>query len=666
MELNKLPINLIPIASERIFMRCDFNVPQDKASGAITNNARIVAALPSIKYCLDNGAKSVVLCSHLGRPDGQRNMKFTLQPVAAELQKLLKKDIIFLSDCVGAEVEAACANPAQGSVILLENLRFHVEEEGKGVDASGAKVKADKAAVSKFRASLRKLADVYVNDAFGTAHRAHSSMMGDGFNQRAAGFLLKKELTYFSKALDNPERPFLAILGGAKVADKIQLIENMLDKVDEMIIGGGMAFTFRKVMDNMKIGTSLYDEDGAKIVPKLIEKAKAKNVKLHFPVDFITGDKFSADAAVGAATVEGGIPDGWMGLDCGPKSRELFSQVIARAKVVVWNGPAGVFEFDNFAMGTKALMESVVSLTQSGGITIIGGGDTATCCAKYGTEDMVSHVSTGGGASLELLEGKLLPGVAALSPLGGGKRKFFVGGNWKMNGDKESINTICSWLGKGPLDPNCEVVVGVPECYLMHVRSQLPGNIGVAAQNCYKAAKGAFTGELSPDMIKDCGCEWVILGHSERRNVFGETDKLIGEKVAFALQSGLKVIPCFGEKLEERESGSTLAVCYSQLSAIASGVSDWSRVVLAYEPVWAIGTGKTATPEQAQEVHAACRSWLEKNVSASVARNTRILYGGSVTAANCRELAKCPDIDGSLVGGASLKTDFVQIVNATQ
>jgi phosphoglycerate kinase len=283
MELNKLPINLIPIAGERVFMRCDFNVPQDKKSGAITNNARIVAALPSIQYCLENGAKSVVLCSHLGRPDGQKNTKFTLQPVAEELKKLLGREITFLPDCVGEEVEAACADPAQGSVILLENLRFHVEEEGKGVDANGEKVKADKEAVTNFRASLRKLADVYVNDAFGTAHRAHSSMMGDGFDQRAAGFLLKKELTYFSKALDNPQRPFLAILGGAKVADKIQLIESMLDKVDEMIIGGGMAFTFRKIMDNMSIGTSLYDEEGAKIVPNLVEKAKAKKCQAPLP-----------------------------------------------------------------------------------------------------------------------------------------------------------------------------------------------------------------------------------------------------------------------------------------------------------------------------------------------------------------------------------------------
>jgi len=235
-----------------------------------------------------------------------------------------------------------------------------------------------------------------------------------------------------------------------------------------------------------------------------------------------------------------------------------------------------------------------------------------------------------------------------------------------MNGSKDSIDKIIEFLTTGPLDPNTEVVVGVSPCYLDYVRSKLPSTIGVAAQNCYKAEKGAFTGEISPAMIKDCGCEWVILGHSERRNIFGETDQLIGEKVGFALQSGLSVIPCIGELLEEREAGKTTEVCFRQLKAIAQNVTDWSRVVIAYEPVWAIGTGKTATPEQAQEVHAAIRKWLEENVSADVAAATRILYGGSVSASNCRELAACPDIDGSLVGGASLKPDFVQIVNATQ
>lgn len=410
-----MAIKDLDVAGKRVFMRCDFNVPQDKETGKITNNARIAAALPSIKFCLEKGAKSVVLCSHLGRPNGNRNDKFTLKPVSEELKTLLSKDVLFLSDCAGEEVEKACADPATGSVILLENLRYHIEEEGKGVDADGQKIKADPEKVKQFRASLRKLADVYVNDAFGTAHRAHSSMLGEGFEKRAAGFLLKKELDYFGKALESPEAPFLAILGGAKVADKIKLIENMLDKVNEMIIGGGMAYTFRKVIDKMEIGTSLFDADGAKIVEGLMEKAKKNGVKIHLPVDFVTADKFAKDAAVGSATLESGIPDGWMGLDAGPKTIETMVEVVSRAKLIVWNGPVGVFEFDNFAKGTKSVMDAVVKRTESGGVTIIGGGDTATCCALWKTEDKVSHVSTGGGASLELLEGKTLPGVAALS-----------------------------------------------------------------------------------------------------------------------------------------------------------------------------------------------------------------------------------------------------------
>lgn len=266
--------------------------------GKITSNQRIVAALDSVKYALDKGAKSVVLCSHLGRPDGSKNAKYTLAPVAAELKQLLNKDVLFLDDCVGDAVEAACANPAVGSVILLENLRFYLEEEGKGVDAAGAKVKADAAKVKAFRTSLQKLGDVYVNDAFGTAHRAHSSMLGEGYAQRAAGLLLNKELRYFGQALDNPPKPFLAILGGAKVADKIQLIENLLDKVNEMIIGGGMAFTFLKVLNGMKIGASLFDEEGAKIVQNLVDKAKKNGVQLHLPVDFVTADKFAENATV--------------------------------------------------------------------------------------------------------------------------------------------------------------------------------------------------------------------------------------------------------------------------------------------------------------------------------------------------------------------------------
>uniref|UniRef100_A0AAG5DQW8 Phosphoglycerate kinase n=1 Tax=Anopheles atroparvus TaxID=41427 RepID=A0AAG5DQW8_ANOAO len=413
MALNKLSIENVDLKGKRVFMRVDFNVPIKE--GKITSNQRIVAALDSIKFALEKGAKSVVLASHLGRPDGNKNVKYTLAPVADELKKLLGRDVTFLNDCVGVEVEAACKDPAAGSVILLENVRFYVEEEGKGVDASGNKVKADKDKVKTFRESLAKLGDVYVNDAFGTAHRAHSSMMGEGYSQRAAGLLLNKELRYFSQALDNPPRPFLAILGGAKVADKIQLIENLLDKVNEMIIGGGMAFTFLKVLNNMEIGASLFDAEGAKIVQNLVDKAKKNNVQLHLPVDFVTGDKFAEDAATGEATVAAGIPAGHLGLDIGPKSREAFAAPIARSKIIVWNGPPGVFEFPNFANGTKSLMDGVVAATKAGTVSIIGGGDTASCCAKWGTESQVSHVSTGGGASLELLEGKVLPGVDALS-----------------------------------------------------------------------------------------------------------------------------------------------------------------------------------------------------------------------------------------------------------
>ncbi|XP_047234461.1 phosphoglycerate kinase 1 [Girardinichthys multiradiatus] len=411
---NKLTLDKVDVKSKRVIMRVDFNVPmKDKH---ITNNQRIKAAVPSIQYCLDHGAKSVVLMSHLGRPDGNvMPEKYSLEPVAAELKTLLGKDVTFLKDCVGPEVEAAGANPAAGSVILLENLRFHVEEEGKGKDPSGNKTKATQEQTDSFRASLSKLGDVYVNDAFGTAHRAHSSMVGVNLPQKAAGFLMKKELDYFAMALEKPQRPFLAILGGAKVKDKIQLINNMLDKVDEMIIGGGMAFTFLKVLNDMEIGTSLFDEEGAGIVKDLMAKAKKNGVKITLPVDFVTADKFDEKAATGTATVAAGIPAGWMGLDCGAESSKLYAEAVGRAKQIVWNGPVGVFEWDNFAKGTKNLMDKVVDVTKSGCITIIGGGDTATCCAKWDTEDKVSHVSTGGGASLELLEGKVLPGVDALS-----------------------------------------------------------------------------------------------------------------------------------------------------------------------------------------------------------------------------------------------------------
>ena len=410
----KKTIKDLELAGKRVFIRVDFNVPQDKQTAEITNTQRITAALPTIQYALDQGA-SVVLASHLGRPNGQRTPKYTLKPVADKLQELLGKPVRFLEDCVGPEVEAACASLQPGEVVLLENVRFHIEEEGKSKDADGNSVKADPAKVAAFRASLSKLGDVYVNDAFGTSHRAHSSVTGVDLPDKVAGFLVEKELSAFAAVIEHPQRPLLAILGGAKIADKIPLIRNLLDKADDIIVGGGMAYTFCKVMDGMEIGESLFDPAGAEIIPELIHKAKAKGVKIHLPVDFITADKFSPDANTGTATVAEGIPAGWQGLDVGPKSRELFAEVIAKSKTIIWNGPAGVFEFDKFAEGTKSMAMAIAAATASGAITVVGGGDTATAAKKFGVIDKVTHASTGGGASLELLEGKTLPGVASLN-----------------------------------------------------------------------------------------------------------------------------------------------------------------------------------------------------------------------------------------------------------
>jgi len=403
----------LDLAGKRVFMRVDFNVPQDKKNGVITNNARIVAALPTIKYALEKGA-SVVLASHLGRPDGQVIEKFSLKPVAAELEKVLGQPVAFAADCVGPVAEAAAAALKPGQVLLLENLRFHIEEEGKVKLEDGTSVKADPAKVAEFRAGLSKLADVYVNDAFGTAHRAHSSMVGVTLPVKAAGFLMEAELKAFAKVLDNPDRPLLAILGGAKIADKIPLIKNLLDKADKLIIGGGMAYTFHKVLRGTPIGASLYDAEGAKIVEELVAKAAARNVELIFPIDFIAADKFAPDANTQPADLATGIPDGWEGLDAGPKSIELYRNAILSSKTIIWNGPAGVFEFDKFAGATKAMADAIAEATAKGATTIVGGGDTATAAKKFGVAKKVTHCSTGGGASLEFLEGKALPGVVFL------------------------------------------------------------------------------------------------------------------------------------------------------------------------------------------------------------------------------------------------------------
>lgn len=434
MKLSKKTVNDIDFTGQRVLMRVDFNVPQDD-DGNITNTQRIVGAMPTIQKVLDGGAKSVVLMSHLGRPDGQKNLKFTLKPVAEKLSELMGKPVTFLDDSVGDEVEKACADPATGSIFVLENMRFYAEEEGKGCKheegCPGAKCekkapskgekcikfKPSAEAVAKFRDSLSKLGDVYVCDAFGTAHRGHSSMVGmQGKMPCVSGLLVAKELEAFSKVLDPKlkKTPLTAIVGGAKISDKVLVIGNLIEKSDNIIICGGMAYTFLKTCFGMEIGKSLYDKKGAELAPGLMEKAKQKGCKIVFPCDWACGKDFVNDQEIKMVTQEEGIPEGWEGMDCGPKSMELFRETVLASATVIWNGPAGVFEFDNFSKGTKALLEAVAETTAAGNVGIIGGGDSATAAAKWDMEDKVTFVSTGGGASLELLEGKVLPGVAAL------------------------------------------------------------------------------------------------------------------------------------------------------------------------------------------------------------------------------------------------------------
>jgi len=392
--MNKKTVKDIDVNGKKVLVRCDFNVPIDSETGKITDNRRIRAALPTIQYLLDHNAK-VILCSHLGRPKGEFNLKYSLKPVAEELSKLLNKDVKLAKDVIGESAKELTSNMKEGDIVLLENVRFHKEEEQNDPEYSKA---------------LASMAEIYVNDAFGTAHRAHSSTTGVAdYLPAVSGFLIEKELEFLGGALENPKHPFVAILGGAKVSDKIGVIENLLDKVDTLIIGGGMAYTFYKAQGH-HIGTSICEEDKLDLAKSILEKAQEKGVKLLLPVDNHVSSEYSNNGEEKMVDSTE-IPDGFMGLDIGPKTIEKFEEAVKDAKTVVWNGPLGVCEFDKFATGTKAV---ATMLSKIGATTIIGGGDSAAAIEKLGLADKMTHISTGGGASLEFLEGKTLPGIACL------------------------------------------------------------------------------------------------------------------------------------------------------------------------------------------------------------------------------------------------------------
>ncbi|MBI9073086.1 MAG: phosphoglycerate kinase [Melioribacteraceae bacterium] len=396
--MNKLSIENVELKGKKVLVRVDFNVPLNEQQ-QITDDIRISAALPTIKKIVEEGGKAILM-SHLGRPKGEKNPKMSLKPCADRLSELLGKEVKFASDCIGDEVTALVNSLVDGDVLLLENLRFYNEE-----------TKND----PEFAEKLAAYGDVYINDAFGTAHRAHASTEGvtKYIDICAAGYLLQKELDYLGKAVAEPVRPFTAILGGAKISGKIDVIESLLPKVDNLIVGGGMAYTFYKAMGH-EIGSSLLEAEKIDVAKEILKRVKDMDVNFLLPIDCVVTPEFSADAPFEVVAIDG-IPADKMGMDIGPKSQEMFKKIVSESKTVVWNGPMGVFEFDNFAKGTDAIAVSLVEATEKGAITIIGGGDSAAAIKKAGLDDKVSHVSTGGGASLEFLEGKVLPGVAALS-----------------------------------------------------------------------------------------------------------------------------------------------------------------------------------------------------------------------------------------------------------
>jgi phosphoglycerate kinase len=395
--MEKLTIDDLKLKDKKVLVRVDFNVPLDEKC-EVTDDTRIVESLPTIKKILKDGGKAILM-SHLGRPKG-KDTKLSLAPVAKRLEKLLGKPVKFVNDCIGPEVEKAVFQLKSGECLLLENLRFYPEEEKNDPE---------------FAKKLASLGDIYVNDAFGTAHRAHASTEGVTryFKQCAAGYLMQKELKYLGMALTDPKRPFVAILGGAKISGKIDVIENLMDKVDALLIGGGMAFTFNKALGK-EIGKSLLEPDKIDLAKDILKKAEEKKVNLKLPEDFVVAPE-AKEEAPSKIVDEDDIPQDWQGLDIGPKTLEQFSRELDKAKTVVWNGPMGVFEVKKFAQGTTKITEELAKITGKGATTIVGGGDSAAAVAKAGLEKKLSHISTGGGASLEFLEGKTLPGVAALT-----------------------------------------------------------------------------------------------------------------------------------------------------------------------------------------------------------------------------------------------------------
>lgn len=638
----KKSIENFVVKNKKVLVRVDFNVPV--RDGVILNSARIVASLKTIQYLIDNQAK-VILMSHFGRPKGKVNKKYSLEFVAKYLEATLGKKILFSDDdeVAGNKTKALVATMNPGDVLLLQNTRFRPEEE-KNED--------------NFSKELASLGDIYINDAFGTAHRVHCSTVGVGkYLPSGLGFLLKKEVEILDHVMESPKRPFVAILGGSKVSDKIETINNLINKVDILIIGGAMMFTFYKAL-GLNVGISLVENNSVDLAKNIFSLGEKNGVKILLPMDVIVADSFDNNANWKIVNKEK-ILDNMMGLDIGPKSVKKFSEIITKAKTVIWNGPMGAFEMSNFAKGTFGVAEAMAN---SEAVTVIGGGDSAAAVDMAGLVNKMTHISTGGGAAIEFFEGKTLPGLAIIDNR---SRVPFICGNWKMNTTILEGEEIIAYLLDRLKDNQVRVAVCPPFTHLYQLRVLLKGSyISLGAQNVNMENFGPYTGEISAPVLKELEVEYCIVGHSERRQYYNENDDIVNKKIINLLSKNIIPIYCCGESLKIRELGKHKEFVKEQIVMAFKNISKKNivRIKIAYEPIWAIGTGKTATDDQIEDM---CRFIRETiNELGYEGEEVSILYGGSVNASNAKSIINCSNVDGALVGGVSLKKEeFLEIIN---
>lgn len=654
--MKKMTIRDVALAGKRVLLRAEFNVPVK--DGVILNDNRIKAELPTIKYLLAQGA-GIVIITHLGRPKGKPNPEYSVEPVAVYLAELLGQPVTFIPYGGNRSIQEAAQKVMPGQVALMENVRFWEGEEKNDPD---------------FSRLLASLGDIFVNDAFGTAHRAHCSTVGVGYYLPAlAGFLMEKEITALGAVVDAPKRPLVVVMGGAKVSDKMGVIENLSAKADYMLFGGAMANTLLAAQGK-DMGASKVEEDKLDVAKDMMEQVARGQCQLLYPIDVVVADAFAETAQTKVVSVDQ-VPKGWMALDIGPATVAKWSEIFSQAGTIVWNGPLGVYEMPPFAKGSNGV---ATAMANSGALTVVGGGDAVAAAVQAGVADKMSHLSTGGGASLELLEGKKLPGIQILSVSaqehGVAARRPVYAANWKMfKTNQEAIaygRQFLSMIKDGgsmqEAMQKSDVLICPPFTALSTLLECFKGSgVKIGAQNMHAQPQGAFTGEISPRMLRDMGVSHVIIGHSERRQLFGETDENVHQKVLAALEHGLTPIICIGETLEQRQAGKTGEVCCGQMEAALKGLTGdvVADLILAYEPVWAIGTGVSAKAGDAQKTIYYLRRWIADHYDEATAAAVRIQYGGSVKPDNIQEYMRQPDIDGALIGGAGLEVEsFSRII----